>query len=178
MEKKILVLDLDGTLTNKEKKVTPPTKQAIKTIQEQGHIVVLASGRPTPGVLPVAEELELGKYGGYILSYNGGRITRCSDGEILYNQMLPDDIIPEIFAMADELDIGMMTYNSQGILANSHQDEFMELESFITHLELHHYEAPLEHLDASVNKCLGTAPVLEAPEVKKKFEAKFGSYNF
>lgn len=174
MEKKILVLDLDGTLTNKEKKVTLPTRQAIRTIQEQGHIVVLASGRPTPGVLPVAEELELGNYGGYILSFNGGRIIRCRDGEVLYNQMLPDDIVPEIFAMADELGIGMMTYDSKGILANLHHDEFMELEAFITHLDLHHYEVPMEHFNASVNKCLGTAPVLEAPEVKKKFEARFG----
>lgn len=174
MEKKILVLDLDGTLTNKEKKVTPPTRQAIRTIQEQGHIVVLASGRPTPGVLPVAEELEFEKYGGYILSYNGGRIIRCSDGEVLYNQMLPDDIVPEIFAMADELGIGMMTYDSKGILANLHHDKFMELEAFITHLDLHHYETPMAHFNVSVNKCLGTAPVETAQEVMQKFEEKFG----
>jgi len=174
MEKKILVLDLDGTLTNKEKKVTPPTRQAIRSIQEQGHIVVLASGRPTPGVLPVAQELNLGKYGGYILSYNGGRIIRCSDEKVLYNEVLPDDIIPEIFAMAEESGIGMMTYNPQGILANLHHDEFMALEAFITHLELHHYEAPLEHLDTPVNKCLGTVPAEEAPEIMKKFEARFG----
>lgn len=175
MERKILALDLDGTLTNKDKEVTLPTRQALKRIQEQGHIVVLASGRPTPGVMPVAEELELGKYGGYVLSYNGSRITRCSDGEVLYNQLLPDGIVPEIFEMADELGIGMMTYDSSGILANLHHDEFMELEAFITHLELHHYEKPMERLNIPVNKCLGTAPVDIALEIMKKFEKRFGS---
>lgn len=174
MDKKVLVVDLDGTLTNKEKKVTLPTKQAIKSMQERGHIMVLASGRPTPGVTPVAEELELAKYGGYILSYNGSRITRCSDGKVLYDQKLPDDIVPEIFAMADELGIGMMTYDANSIVANQHHDEFMELEAFITHLELHHYETPMEHLDTPVNKCLGTAPVDVAPEIMQKFEEKFG----
>ena len=174
MNQKILVLDLDGTLTNSEKKITPRTKEALMKMQELGHIVVLASGRPTPGVTPVAKELELEKYGGYILSYNGGNITRCSDEEVLYKQTLPDDIVPELFAMADELGIGMMTYNKQGIVANMHNDEFMELESFITHLEISHYEKPAENIGASVNKCLGTAPVEIAPEIEKKFAAKFG----
>lgn len=174
MKKKILVLDLDGTLTNSEKKITVHTKNVLMEMQKAGHIVVLASGRPTSGVTPVAEELDLAKYGGYILSYNGGNITRCSDGEVLYRQTLPDDIVPELFAMADELGIGMMTYNSRGIVANSHSDEFMELESFITHLEITHYDMPAENIGTSVNKCLGTAPVEIAPEIEKKFAAKFG----
>lgn len=70
--RKILFLDLDGTLTNDEKKVTPKTKEALIRIQQQGHIVALASGRPTPGMVPVAENIELGKYGGYVMSFNGG----------------------------------------------------------------------------------------------------------
>ena len=45
-DKKILVLDIDGTLVNSEKKITPETLKYLKMIQEQGHIVALASGRP------------------------------------------------------------------------------------------------------------------------------------
>ena len=62
---KIIFLDLDGTLTNDEKKITKKTKEKLIEIQEQGHIIALASGRPTPGIVPVAKELELG---GYIVS--------------------------------------------------------------------------------------------------------------
>ena len=43
----MIVLDLDGTLTNRDKVITPRTKQALMSAQEQGKIVVLASGRPT-----------------------------------------------------------------------------------------------------------------------------------
>ncbi len=39
--------------------------------------MVLASGRPTAGVEPLAKELELARFGSYILSYNGGMITNC-----------------------------------------------------------------------------------------------------
>ena len=43
MDKKIIFLDLDGTLTNDEKKVTPLTQKALLEMQKAGHIVVLAS---------------------------------------------------------------------------------------------------------------------------------------
>ena len=59
----ILVLDLDGTLTNSEKKITPPTREALIEIQQNGKKVVLASGRPTPGVVSLAKELHLGEIG-------------------------------------------------------------------------------------------------------------------
>ena len=45
----IIVLDLDGTLTNSKKVITPKTKDALMRIQKEGKKVVLASGRPTGG---------------------------------------------------------------------------------------------------------------------------------
>ena len=45
MDYQMLVLDLDGTLTNSRKELTEPTKQALIEIQEEGKKVVLASGR-------------------------------------------------------------------------------------------------------------------------------------
>ena len=37
MDKKVLVLDLDGTLTNSNKEITPDTKEAIMKIQKMSH---------------------------------------------------------------------------------------------------------------------------------------------
>ena len=54
MDYQILTLDLDGTLTNSKKEITKPTLDALIAIQEDGKKVVLASGRPTQGVLPLA----------------------------------------------------------------------------------------------------------------------------
>ena len=62
----VLALDLDGTLTNSKKQVTENTKAAIAGFIEAGGTVVLASGRPTFGVMPVAKILELDKKGGHI----------------------------------------------------------------------------------------------------------------
>ena len=82
MDYQILVLDLDGTLTNSKKEITQPTLEALIEIQEAGKKVVLASGRPTQGVMPLAEQLHLEDYGSYILSFNGGRITDCRTKQV------------------------------------------------------------------------------------------------
>ena len=57
MKYKMLVLDLDGTLTNNYKEITPRTKEALMQAQAKGVRVVLASGRPTYGITPIANEL-------------------------------------------------------------------------------------------------------------------------
>ena len=46
MQYELIVLDLDGTLTNSKKEITPPTREALIEIQKAGKKVVLASGRP------------------------------------------------------------------------------------------------------------------------------------
>ena len=102
MEYQMLVLDLDGTLTNSRKELTEPTRQALLEIQKMGKKVVLASGRPVNGVLPLAQKLDLHKYGSYILSFNGARITQCSTGEAIYNKTLPPEVIAPIYQFVQE----------------------------------------------------------------------------
>ena len=89
MAYEVIALDLDGTLTNSQKVITEPTRRGLIELQKSGKPVVLASGRPINGVVYLAEELELPRYGGYTLSFNGARITRCSDGAVIRNQTLP-----------------------------------------------------------------------------------------
>lgn len=59
MKYKLVALDLDGTLKNANNEITEKTKKALIEIQKQGVKIVLASGRPTPGLRHEAEELEL-----------------------------------------------------------------------------------------------------------------------
>ena len=53
MNYKLLVLDLDGTLTDSKKKITAHTHDTLIEAQRQGVRIVLASGRPTYGVAPI-----------------------------------------------------------------------------------------------------------------------------
>ena len=53
MKYKLIVLDLDGTLTNSKKEITLRNKEALIRVQEQGVRLVLASGRPTYGIVQI-----------------------------------------------------------------------------------------------------------------------------
>lgn len=69
----LFAVDLDGTLVTDDKQITPATANAIREILEMGMTVALVSGRPTFGCEHIAEQLQLAKYGGYIISYNGAK---------------------------------------------------------------------------------------------------------
>lgn len=84
MDIKAIVLDIDGTLLNSKKKISEKTKQALINAQKKGVKVILASGRPTPGMFGLAEELEMTKYEGYLVSYNGARVTDCLTKEVIF----------------------------------------------------------------------------------------------
>lgn len=91
---RLLVLDLDGTLTNSKKEISPRNLRTLLRLQQSGVRLVLASGRPTYGIVPLAEQLQMKENNGYILSYNGGEIIDWSTGELLYKNLLPDDVLP------------------------------------------------------------------------------------
>ena len=52
MNYKLLVLDIDGTTADSQKKIAPEIRDALIRLQNQGVRVVLASGRPPEGVFP------------------------------------------------------------------------------------------------------------------------------
>ena len=122
-EIKVLALDLDGTLTNDQKEVTPRTRAALDAAIERGVTVVLASGRPTAGITPLAKDLGLDKKGGCILSYNGGKIVDCRTGETLVEKTLDPALVPELCAFAAAQDVAILTYSSEGIVCQRPQDQ-------------------------------------------------------
>ena len=92
MKFKLIALDLDGTLNNDEKVITPKTKKALIAAQEAGAIVALVSGRQAPGLEREAKALELNKYHGMKISYNGGQIMDATTGEIIFRKAIPNDL--------------------------------------------------------------------------------------
>ena len=172
--KKILAVDLDGTLTDSRKEVTPRTREALRKMQEAGHVLVLATGRPVPGVMPVVRTLELEKSGGYAIACNGGVLIDCKTGEHIYEKTLPRELVAEIFAFAEELGIGIYTYAGPGIVAGSRHDEHMEYAAAINHLEIFHPERPMDLVAEPVTKCMGTVPEAHALEIAECLRERFG----
>ncbi len=129
MEYRVIVLDLDGTLTNRDKVITPKTREVLMKAQDEGNTVVLASGRPTAGVMPLARELELEEHGGYILSFNGGMIVNCKTKEIVFGSQLPVEINRRVIDLAQEHRVDIMTYRGDTIITSDASFKYVVLES-------------------------------------------------
>lgn len=85
---KVIIMDIDGTLTNDKKVITKKTKDTLIKAQEKGVILVLASGRPTSGLMDYARELEMNKNHGLLVSFNGSKVTDCETNKVLFNEAM------------------------------------------------------------------------------------------
>lgn len=88
MSVKVIIMDVDGTLTNSKKKISVKTKEALIKAQQAGTILVLASGRPVTGLLDISKELQMDKHHGLIVAFNGSKVIDAQNGNILYNQTM------------------------------------------------------------------------------------------
>ena len=167
----IIVLDLDGTLTNSQKIITPKTKAALMKVQQAGKKVVLASGRPTPGVVKLAAELKMEQYGGFVLAFNGGRIINFKTGEIVYNKTIPVEFVKPIYEEACKLDVGILTYTEEAIILGNGMNEYSELEGKINGIPLIEKADFVEFVNYPVNKFLLTGEpekILHAQDVMRE----------
>ena len=150
----VIALDLDGTLTNSKKEVTARTREALLQAEANGAAIVLASGRPTYGIMPVAECLEMQQRGGYILSYNGGKIIDCTTGEELYSKHLPAEVLPILHDYARTHHIALLGYVGKEIVTEMPNDEHVQVESHINKMPIRGVDNLLESIEAQPTKLL------------------------
>lgn len=131
MKYKVLVLDIDGTLRTSEKEITQNTHAAIDRLIDQGVKVVIASGRPTFGVMPTVRELRLNQRNGYILSNNGGIITDCSTGEKIYEVALPQGSLRRLGTFAAKHHCSMLSHYQDELISDNPDNPFVSLEARI-----------------------------------------------
>ncbi len=180
MNYNIIVLDLDGTLTNRDKIITDRTKKSLMEVQRRGKKVVLASGRPTYGVMPLAEELRLEEHGGYILSFNGGCIMDCRTGETVFKRELPAESNKKIIGLAKEEGVDILTYEKSVIITDNPDCPYAQKESAVNRLKIKKIEDMEAHLTFPVPKFLmlddGDFLALVEPRVKAALGKHFSVY--
>jgi Cof subfamily protein (haloacid dehalogenase superfamily) len=174
MDIKVLALDLDGTLTNSEKKITLNTKETLQRAMEDGVTVVLASGRPLVGIKPLAKELELSKYSGYILAYNGGQIIDCHTGKEVYQKVLNVERIASIYEVAKQFGLAMLTYDGEDIITEDDTDPYVLRECFINKVKVRKIEDIVSHVTYPVPKCLVVGEHEKLLPVRDYLNEKYG----
>ena len=154
MKYKLIVLDLDGTLTNSKKEITPRNRETLIRMQEQGIRLVLASGRPTYGIVPLANELRMNEFGGFILSYNGGEIINWETQEMVYENVLPNEVVPVLYECARTHQLSILTYDGAEIITENSQDPYVLKEAFLNKMAVRETNDFLTDITLPVAKCL------------------------
>lgn len=170
---KLLVLDIDGTLVNSKKEITPATLSAIDRWRDAGNLLAIATGRPTAGVRRIAKTLSMSEKGGYVLSYNGACITDAVSGKRICGKILPPDLPSLLANYASALDkVGLISYEGDTVLSAFEPDDYIKLEAVtINHMSLVHRPNFAEYINFPVHKCLLTADPVVAERYEKEIAA-------
>ena len=154
MKYKLLVLDVDGTLLNDEREISKRTLAALLKVQQMGVRIVLASGRPTYGLMPLAKTLELGNYGGVVLSYNGCQIIKAQNGEILFERRINPEMLPYLEKKARKNGFAIFTYHDDTLITDSPDNEYIKNEALLNNLKIIREDEFSTAIDSAPCKCM------------------------
>lgn len=115
--KRYLFTDMDGTLFNKKKEITPGTYVALSRMAECGHHIVYSSGRSLDSMLDVLKAHKIGFPGSYISAYNGGLLYECDTDRVLLRLGVELSVVKRIFELAEEIGVHCQTYTSDSIVS-------------------------------------------------------------
>ncbi|MDO4525349.1 MAG: Cof-type HAD-IIB family hydrolase [Bacteroidales bacterium] len=172
---KLLVLDIDGTLTDSTKKISRTTKRALRRAQNKGVKIVLASGRPTPGIVPVAEELGFAEHGGYILSFNGGKIIDYKTGKTIFESVLPGEMIPMLYEDSRANNVSIISYDATSVLTETPEDQYIIKEAKLNKMPITKVNSFIDAVQHPVTKCLMTGDAEHLAEVEQREKDKYGA---
>lgn len=143
--------------------------------QENGVCLVLASGRPTHGIVHLAEELELNKYGGYILAFNGAKIIEVHGMKTVFDQHIERKYYREIIDFSKEYGVDILTYQGDEILLTNKENPYAKIEARITGMTLRQEDDLEKVIQEDVPKfiLLGNGDDAYLADVEQKMKDKF-----
>ncbi|MBR5912961.1 MAG: HAD family phosphatase [Selenomonadaceae bacterium] len=121
MKIKLFVSDIDGTLLVPKKKISARNINAVKRMTDAGITVTIATGRMYRAALPIAQELGVNVP---IITYNGALI-KSVDGEIIYENCLPENLVVEIVKFYEKRGWHLQSY-SEDILYVPEYNKFVQ----------------------------------------------------
>ena len=119
MKYRLRALDLDGTLLNSRKEVTPAVKRALEWVRERGVHVVLSTGRIVGEAAEFARELPCDDL---MVTAGGTAIAAASDERILQSWEMPCEIGAKVVEAMQSRSVRVMIYVSSKIYINEYSN--------------------------------------------------------
>ena len=120
MERKLIFLDIDGTLITAMKKPSPQTVKAVRSARTKGHKVFLCTGRNMP---IIGEDIREVGFDG-IISSAGGHVEVGE--QVLFDHLLPEETIQECLALFHGHGVYCRIENGDGIYTDPQMEALLE----------------------------------------------------
>lgn len=130
---KLIALDMDGTLLNEEKQISPANYEAIQQARENGVKVVLASGRPLVGFKRYLEELNLISENEYAVAFNGALVQSSEGNEIISKTTLTVEDYKYLYELSKELKVNIHAL-TESMVISPKDNKYTRLEAEMNHI--------------------------------------------
>ena len=101
MAYQLIAVDMDGTLLNSKKEITPRTEAAVTAALARGYHVVMTTGRCYRQIVPYMAQFPAMRYA---ITSSGAAVADCAQDRIISAQNLPADVAAELVRAFEGLD--------------------------------------------------------------------------
>ena len=115
MKYKLIASDFDHTLANSKSEISKENAEAIAKYIAAGGIFTVSTGRMYASIVKKIRDLELGKYGIPIISFQGSVVTDSTTGEHIYKKPMDRKLVCELARYCEERDIYFQTYSADDL---------------------------------------------------------------
>ena len=171
-----IVIDVDGTLLDSDKQISEKTIDAIVDAQKRGKKVAIASGRSIAGIRKNASKIQLEKFGGYVIAYNGTTVVNCKTGECIYNQMVPGELLGQVYNEAVKSGVSIAVYNdaAKELIAGNGLNRYVELDAAACDVAVREVNDFVKAINFGFNKILLSGEPDNMKKVENHMAEMFG----
>lgn len=173
MKYRLIALDLDGTLLNDEKKITPKTEKMLLDAQKCGVKVAIATGRMPFGVKRYAQQLRLKEYGGACICFNGGLVVNAC-GETIDKRYLDKKYLKFACEITKETDITAVVHKPDRLYANSNRNNFTDIAPRIIGVPMIQVEDLFGCVSWDIHKIVFVGELKKLKRIEKILKEKHG----
>ena len=120
----LVVSDVDGTLVDKQKRLTPATADAVRRLEAAGAGFTIISARPRSGMMPIADTLGIDRP---MAAFNGG-IVFTRDGTVSEHHTINPEVARGMIALAKGKAVDLWVFADDRWYASTDQGVHVEHE--------------------------------------------------
>lgn len=139
---------MDGTLLKEDKTLSERNQAAIKAARQAGKNVIIATGRPSVGLIPYIEQLDMKGPHDYVVAFNGALVKHIASGEVIFSRTVTHQDYEDLFALSQTYGVNIHALTDDYVTTPK-KNPYTQVEADINHIEIKEWpvsDVPKDHI--------------------------------